>query len=295
MSHAAGVGKLRAPFVLAWFLALPTAAADGPLLTSATNYPVGVAPTSVAIGDLNGDGLPDLAVANHGSITGTVSVLLGTGAGGFGPATNFSVGSGNPNSVAIGDLNGDGALDLVTASSPNRVAVLLGTGTGSFNAAIPFVLLANNLSFVATADLNGDGLSDVVAVDPAQAKVFVMPSLGDGHFGQVTTVPGFFSPRGVAIGDLNGDGVPDLAVANGSVSVLLGTGAGQFGPPTNFTAPGAVSVAIGDLNGDGFQDLAAARFLGTEYRSCWARGRASLARRPASLWGWNPYPSRSLI
>jgi len=79
----------------------------------ATNYATGSAPFSVAIGDFNGDGKPDLAVANHGD--NTASILLGNGDGTFGPATNFAAGS-TPISVAIGDLNGDGKPDLAVAN-----------------------------------------------------------------------------------------------------------------------------------------------------------------------------------
>ena len=89
---------------------------------TATSFAVGTNPSSVAVGDFNGDGRPDLAVANFGS--SNVSVLLGTGSGGFGAATNFGVGDG-PRSVAVGDFNGDGKPDLATANVfSNTVSVL---------------------------------------------------------------------------------------------------------------------------------------------------------------------------
>ncbi len=94
-------------------------------------------PQSVAIADLNGDGNLDLAIAS--SFSDNVSVLLGTGTGSFGAATNFGAGS-LPFSVAIADLNRDGNLDLAIANgfTTNTVSVLLGTGTGSFGAATNF-------------------------------------------------------------------------------------------------------------------------------------------------------------
>ena len=100
--------------------------------TERTDLTAGLCPYKLAVGDLNGDGKLDLAVANYCS--GTVSVLLGTGNGGFGAKTDFATG-GNPISVAIGDLNGDGVPDLaVTNSQDNTVSLLFGVGNGSFGA-----------------------------------------------------------------------------------------------------------------------------------------------------------------
>jgi len=91
---------------------------------AAVNYPVETAPNSVAVGDFNGDGKPDLAVANSGS-GGPVSVLLGNGDGTFQAAVNFGAGS-TPASVAVGDFNGDGKPDLAVANQVN-VSILLNT------------------------------------------------------------------------------------------------------------------------------------------------------------------------
>src|SRR5439155_3480396 len=96
------------------------------------------APASVAIGDLNGDGRPDLAVANLGS--NSVSVLLGRGDGSFDAQVQYATGN-EPLSVAIGDLNGDGRPDLAVANEEpgsNTVSVLLGQGDGSFGTQIEF-------------------------------------------------------------------------------------------------------------------------------------------------------------
>ncbi|MEK6284843.1 MAG: VCBS repeat-containing protein, partial [Acidobacteriota bacterium] len=158
----------------------PEAAAQTVSFGAKTDFGTGDSPRSVAVGDFNGDGTLDLAVANANSAT--VSILLGTGTGSFGVKTDFGTGN-NPLSVAVGDFNGNGKLDLaVTNINSNTVSILLGTGTGSFGAKTDF---------------------------------------GTG-----------FGPFSVAVGDFNGDGALDLAVANyysDTVSILLGTGTGSFG------------------------------------------------------------------
>ncbi len=104
------------------------------LFGSAVNYNVGSGPYSVAVGDFNGDGKPDLAIANSGS--NTVSILLGNGNGTFKAAANYCVGS-LPESVAVGDFNGDGKPDLAVANyASGNVSILLGNGNGTFKAAV---------------------------------------------------------------------------------------------------------------------------------------------------------------
>ena len=226
------------------------------------NFATGNSPLSVAIGDLDGDGVADLVITNGNS--NTVSVLLGNGDGTFQPRQDFAVGNG-PWSVAIGDLDGDGVPDLAVAntgsgSNPgNTVSVLLGNGDGTFQPSQNFLTESRPVS-VAIADLNGDGLLDLAAANFDSATVSVLLGNGDGTYQPRQDFVTGSNPYSVAIGDLNGDSVPDLAVASGAgVSVLLGNGDGSFQPHQNyFTGSSAESVAIGDLNGDGVPDLAVA-------------------------------------
>ena len=225
----------------------------------ATNFAAGSNPFSIAIGDLNGDGKPDLAVANVNS--NNVSILLGDGTGSFGPATNFAVGT-NPESVAIGDFNGDGKPDLAVANiGSDSVSILLGDGTGAFGPAANFAVGTNPES-VAIGDLNGDGKADLAVANIGNDTVSILLGDGTGSFGPATNFAVGAGPLSVAIGKLNGDGEPDLAVVNffgDTVSILLGDGTGAFGPATNFAVgTNPESVAIGDLNGDGKADLAVA-------------------------------------
>jgi hypothetical protein len=230
-------------------------------------FAVGDYPYSVAIGDLNGDGSPDLATANAGS--GDVTVLLGNGSGGFSDAAGspFAAGT-DPVAVAIGDLNGDGKPDLATANvNSNDVSVLLGNGSGGFSAAAgsPFAAGANPFS-VAIGDVNEDGKADLATANVNSNDVTVLLGNGSGGFSAAAGSPFAAGdhPYSVAIGDLNGDGKADLATANGNsndVTVLLGNGSGGFSaaagsPFAVGSAP--VSVAISDLNADGKPDLASA-------------------------------------
>jgi hypothetical protein len=218
-----------------------------------SDYATGNGPVSVAIGDLNGDGKPDLAVASAGSYPnyyGTVSVLLGNGDGTFGTKTDYATGS-NPRSVAIGDFNGDGKPDLVVANQlSSTVSVLFGNGNGTFGARCDYGT-GNAPSSVAIGDLNGDGKPDLAVTNEgsptASNTVSVLLGNGDGTFGARIGYGTGSGPSSVAIGDLNGDGRLDLAVASGAgVSVLLNTG-------------GSGNVGVGPTPGGGaggFQLLA---------------------------------------
>ena len=153
---------------LALVAATWSASAIGDPFHSAPGDPfqVGKQPKSVAIGDLNGDQRPDLAVANLGS--DDVSVLLGTATGTFVPAASSPLKVGKqPISVAIGDLNGDQHPDLaVTNASSGDVSVLLGTATGTFVPAAGSPLkVGEQPTSVAIGDLNGDQHPDLAVAN----------------------------------------------------------------------------------------------------------------------------------
>jgi hypothetical protein len=139
-----------------------------------TEYGTGNDPISVAIGDLNGDGKQDLAVANHAA--NTASVLVGNGDGSFGLKTDFGTGV-SPSSVAIGDLNGDVKPDLAVAShDANTVSVLLGSGDGSFEVKTDYGT-GSGPSSVAIGDMNGDGNPDLAVSNNSSNTVSVLLNL----------------------------------------------------------------------------------------------------------------------
>jgi hypothetical protein len=231
----------------------------------AANHVAGTDPRSVAVGDFNGDGKLDLAVANF--FSESVSILVGKGDGTFATPVNYSVG-GEPTSVAVGDFNGDGKQDLavvnskvfsavddVPVSGSSNVSVLVGKGDGTFAPAVNYAA-GEDPNSVAVGDFNGDGKRDLAVANFVSGNVSILVGQGDGTFATPVNYPVGSEPTSVAVGDFNGDGKQDLAVAtSGNVSVLVGKGDGTFAPAANYAA-GGTSVAVGDFNGDGKQDLA---------------------------------------
>jgi hypothetical protein len=241
---------------------------DGSLIAP-TVYGVGVGPVSVAVADLNHDGIPDVVTADEDPTLGNrVSVLLGNGDGTFRPTVNYLVGK-SPQSVVVADVNGDGIPDLITANQgtyPNNtdgsVSVLLGNGDGTFQPAVNYAAGIKPYA-VAVGDLGNDGQLDlVVANDTSAGTVSVLRGNGDGTFQDPVSYASGSHPDAVAVSDLTGDGILDIVVANSAsntLSILLGNGDGTFKAKNDYVASGQPeSVAVADLNGDGIPDLVTA-------------------------------------
>ncbi len=249
----------------------PGGAADGGARSSdggicfgaPASYPVGSRPWSIATGDFNGDGRPDLAVANGGA--GTVGVLLNQGGGHFASQVGYPAGNG-PAAVAVGDFNGDGRPDLAVANGgDDSVSVLLGRGDGSFASPVSFPV-GTAPGALAAADLDGDGRLDLAVVNRQDGNVGVLLGRGDGTFAAQRVYPAGTLADAIAVGDFDGDGRPDLAVANmgsemaqnlAGVNVLLNRGGGAFAPAVAYAAgDGPTGVTAGDFTGTGKLDLA---------------------------------------
>ncbi len=232
---------------------------------------------ALAVGDFNNDGLPDLVVVEFGGTgTGPLGMFLGTGNGHFRNSANYNVGI-QPYSVAVGDFDGNGNLDVAVADSnqDNKhgdVRVFMGTGKGTLKA--PTIYPVKGAPFgIAARDLNGDKFPDLAVTQETAGLVAVLLNDGTGKF----LPPVSYNAVGgevvdLKIADLRNDGREDLVVANLSqgMVVLLNKGNGTFGKPTiyrpcsdNCEAPEACVVA--DFNLDGNLDVACATNINDSY------------------------------
>ncbi|MBS1643119.1 MAG: VCBS repeat-containing protein [Bacteroidetes bacterium] len=250
------------------------------------DYTTASSPEIVAIGDLDGDGKPDLAVADYSS---KISVLRNTSVSGsitsssFAAKVDFATGGSTP-TLVIADLDGDGKPELIASnSSSNTISVFRNVSSSgsitssSFAAKVDFTTGTTPVS-LAIGDLDGDGKLDLVAANYGSSTVSILrntSSVGSITSSSFATKVDFTTgngPQSVAIGDLDGDGKPDLAVANfnlssTTVSIFRNTSvsgsitSSSFATKVDFaTGVRPISVAIGDLDGDGISDLAVANF-----------------------------------
>ena len=230
-------------------------------------------PYSLAVGDLNEDGFPDVVASNPES--NTASIILSHAGAVFGPATEIPLGT-RPTVTAIADLDGDGHLDLVVGVQfefYSGVSILKGRGDGSFGERTDVSLRGyGDATSIVTGNFDAGPTVDIAVFFASSASLELLLSNGDGTY----STNDFWinhDVQNMIAADLNHDGKLDLATAGGGfpfggptrgfVSVFIGNGDGSFANPTDFDA-GFVPRALvaTDLNADGHLDLAVANGYG---------------------------------
>ena len=232
---------------------------------------------TLAVGDFNEDGFPDIAAISVSLFIDdepypmAVDVFLGDGAGSFALLGRTPYpDEGWPSSIAVADMDQDGHLDLVTTRSSPEIDILPGNGDGTFGAIRP-VPSSGSAHQATVADLDRNGIPDMVVTRNSLRSFLVYLGTGGGAFTTPMELPAGFGPIGVAVGDLNGDSNPDIAVANGgwfcagappaitrdsTVTVYLGDGTGNFASaPSVLTGDDPWSVSLADMDSDGILDL----------------------------------------
>ena len=223
----------------------------------------GASVNACPVGDLDEDGLPDLATGS--SLGDGVRIYLGTGGGLFGPGSLQWTGL-KAGDLELVDLNLDGHLDLLAADYGHGVRILQGDGTGVFGSALPFdVPLGGNTLEVEAGDLDGDGWPDMVATHSSSSSTVLIPNLGFGVPGTPVDLPAPSSRFSVKLADLEGDGDLDI-VAGGAASPDITVYENVNGPwPAGVAYPAAanlIDLALADIDGDGALDVAGAAWQG---------------------------------
>jgi hypothetical protein len=223
--------------------------------------------TSIAVADLNGDGIQDVIVSDGSSAASGVRVLFNDGHGTLAADVAYAsqTGSGKgPTSVSAADVDGDGFPDLITANgTAGTVSVLLNDGDGTFAAPVSYPAGVDPVA-VAVADVDGDGFADIAVADASGNSVQVLLNDGHGSFGAPLPLSVGANPVAITLGDVDGDGKPDVVVVDrddDTAGILHGNGDGSFAPAL-FLATGSQPgwVTAEDLNGDGRMDLVTANY-----------------------------------
>jgi len=208
---------------------------------------------SLKLADMNADGILDV-VAGSG---GTLYIMLGTSTGSFGAATSYSLGASNSVEIAVGDVNNDGQLDVISTNyNLQSYSVLLGSSTnpGTLGTATVVNTAADYPMRAALGDVNGDGNLDLAISFAAAYNTAVMLGTGTGSFGSPTTYSSSGSGS-VILADLTGDGNLDLlTTGTGGVTVTKGVGNGTFNRSATISLS-SYGGAIGDFNNDGRLDV----------------------------------------
>ncbi|MBK9386008.1 MAG: VCBS repeat-containing protein [Planctomycetes bacterium] len=262
----------------------------GYVRSSRHRMPSGSRPSTNEGADFNGDGRIDLVV---GDLLGdSISVLMGNGSGGYGPAQTYPTGV-MPRGLCVLDLEGDGDLDIATANrSSSNVGLHRNRGDGTFDP-VQFIDGGGfGETAIAAGDANGDGWADLWVANFTSNTVATLMNDGQGSFTALSWANVGARPWSIALGDLDGDGDFDAVTCDSAAnqaSILRGGGGGHIGLVTSVPVGSfPLAVDLGDLEGDGDLDLVVSTYAGASYTLWRNSGNGSFAARqdlPASSAG----------
>jgi hypothetical protein len=226
---------------------------------------------SIATGDFNGDGFPDVVTGNFGDNLTGITVFLSNPDGSLGQGTNYGT-SGNLGEVAVADFNGDGFLDIAATDEQGSVDIFFGTGNGSFIEGPSYGVGGAGLFGIVAANFGSDTSPDMAVVNESSSTLTILTNDGAGGFGAGVPIPLNGEGYAIATADINGDGFPDLAISeynnassSGQVGLLLWDAAASAFATAAVPEYDIVTgvnvypelVALAPINGDTIPDLIA--------------------------------------
>jgi FG-GAP-like repeat len=227
------------------------------------DFGVGVRLSSAALGDIDNDDDLDLVTAAINGNNNTQILSFGNdGSGNFSPVGGAATSQRAASFISLGDIDGDGDLDVVTPVFGRQLEAYLNNGDGKFG--VPFLIGDDVGNASVLADFDQDGRLDIAVSDFGGGQLHILRNLGDSLFDVPVLISVGAGPRVVIAEDLDGDGFPELLTPNTleqKIAILRNQGNGQFSAAEKISLPAPVfSLAVADIDSDGLPDLTTSNF-----------------------------------
>ena len=224
---------------------------------------------SIALGDIDNNGLLDVVVGNGGVNGQRNKLYLGNGDGTFSDGIDIGIDADETFSIALGDIDNDGDLDVVAGNYDQENKLYINDGDGTFSRVENIGGKEDATLSIALGDVNNDGLLDVVAGSSSSPSIYrnkVYLNKGDYTFSDIIGLEGMTSTESIALGDIDNDGDLDIIAGNYNQKnkLYINNGDGTFseGIDIGIDADKTASIALGDINNDGYLDVVVANYQG---------------------------------